>query len=202
MERLRRTLGAEQKTFAGILPGLFHKHGIINHPPEADTTADIVAASIERLVEENAGHPFDDVVLLGGAGFIGTRLAERLHDRFKVHIADTAVPDSIAEAEPVFRAGCVVVNLASARALDGISDWLGSGSIVLNEVYPEPDEAVIRQLSKRGVRCFHVAGVEAKAFPPFPRAYAGAIPCCAAWSSAEAVPKVRELGSASITAIK
>lgn len=53
------------------------------------------------------------------------------------------------------------------------------GAIVQNEVYPEPSAAEIAELEARGAHCYHIVGVEGRAWPPFPRAYRGGIPCCA-----------------------
>jgi len=37
----------------------------------------------------------------------------------------------------------------------------------------------VAELEARGARCYHIVGVEGEAWPPFPRAYRGGIPCCA-----------------------
>ena len=73
----------------------------------------------------------------------------------------------------------VVVNLTKSGALLEYARDLWPGVIVLNEVYPEPSSAEIAELEARGSSCYHIIGVEGKAWPPFPRAYRGGIPCCA-----------------------
>jgi hypothetical protein len=54
------------------------------------------------------------------------------------------------------------------------------GIVYLNEVYPEPSREEIEELRDIGVSTWHVVGVKASAYPPFPKAYRGGIPCCAA----------------------
>lgn len=46
MERLRQLFGATRKSFAGILPGVLSRKGIIAEAPEAELTASAVAQAI------------------------------------------------------------------------------------------------------------------------------------------------------------
>jgi hypothetical protein len=42
---------------------------------------------------------------------------------------------------------------------------------------------VERQLIKKaGASCYHIAGVQGRAWPSFPDSYRGAVPCCASTS--------------------
>ncbi len=52
---------------------------------------------------------------------------------------------------------------------------------MINEVYPEPSKAEVAAIQTHGARLYYLAGVKAKAWPPFPQAYAGGIPCCASF---------------------
>jgi hypothetical protein len=51
----------------------------------------------------------------------------------------------------------------------------------INEVCPEPIRAEVEVLRAKGVACYHIAGIKAKAWPSFPRGYQGGIPCCASF---------------------
>lgn len=64
---------------------------------------------------------------------------------------------------------------------------------VLNDVYPEPDRQTLATLTARGIPGHHVVGVRGSAYPPFPAAYAGGVPCCAAWPSPDAEVVIRHL---------
>jgi len=86
------------------------------------------------------------------------------------------------------------VNVAHRGERRSHLDQLGPGVVYVNEVYPEPGSVDLKALANMGVPAWHVAGVKAWALPPFPGAYGGGIPCCAASSDREAVPVMRKLG--------
>jgi hypothetical protein len=71
------------------------------------------------------------------------------------------------------------LNLTKSGALLEYARELWPGVIVLNEVCPEPSSTELAELEARGAVCYHIVGVEGRAWPPFPRAYRGGIPCCA-----------------------
>jgi hypothetical protein len=54
------------------------------------------------------------------------------------------------------------------------------GLVVLNEVYPPPSTRCCERIRAKQVKLYHITGVAGAAIPPFPGAYAGGIPCCAA----------------------
>jgi hypothetical protein len=53
------------------------------------------------------------------------------------------------------------------------------GVVFINEVYPEPEK--VEALRAKGVVCYHIAGIKARAWPAFPSGYQGGIPCCASF---------------------
>ena len=190
MEHLRVLVGARQKTFAGVLPGVLASHGILTDPPEGDITANVVAQAVRDLrTQELRGAP---VIVLGGRGFVGRRLVALLSPDMQVHSLDAtdgedSWPDHL-DGQPV-----LLVNVANRRALGQHLHRLWAGMAVLNEVYPEPDPDTLATLTLRGIPVHHVVGVAARAIPAFPAAYQGAIPCCAAWPSEDAQVVVRHL---------
>lgn len=199
VEELRVLIGARQKTFAGILPGVMARHGILGDAPEGDITASLVIQAIDTLAPESNDNP--PIIVLGGQGFVGKRLVTQLRARgSSVYGLDPLGGDSWPthlEGEPA-----ILVNVASREALHNYLDRLWPEVIVLNEVYPEPHPNVIDHLTDRGIALHHVVGVRARAFPPLPAAYAGAIPCCAAWPNDQAVVVTRHLNQDARTRLR
>lgn len=193
MELLREMVGARQKTFAGVLPGVLATRGIVMDPPEGDITAAVVAQAVRELAatQDDRSVP---VIVLGGAGYVGRRLVRQLQSNMDVHPVDIIDPD---DAWPVHLYGqpAVLVNVADRHALPQHLDRLWPGVTILNEVYPEPDKKALATLTERGIEVHHVVGVEARAYPPFPAAYRGAIPCCAAWPSDDAKVVTRHINA-------
>lgn len=190
VEKLRVLIGARQKTFAGVLPGILARHGILGDAPEGDITAALVIQAIDNLTPDS--HETPPVIVLGGDGFVGRRLVSQLRARgSSVYSVDPVSGGSW----PAHLEGhsAIIVNVANRDALKGYLDRLWPEALVLNEVYPEPHPDVIDHLTQQGIALHHVVGVKARAFPPLPAAYAGAIPCCAAWPNDEAAVVTRHL---------
>ncbi|QDV04859.1 hypothetical protein Poly30_03530 [Planctomycetes bacterium Poly30] len=190
-QAIQRELQAEHLTFSGILPGVMEKNDVPHDGQEAQTTVLVVADAIAK-VSAQVGHDEDTpVILLGASGYIGTRLKVQLQGR-EVHAVDpksnqSTLPESL-------RGQCaLLVNVASRRALAGHLSALWEGLVLLNEVYPEPSRKERLELRRMGIPAFHVVGVEATAFPPFPGAYRGGAPCCAAIPSPGLRAVIQEL---------
>lgn len=192
MERLRKLLRAKRKTFAGILPGILFLRRIIREAPEADLTATAVVKAIENVkIQELLGSD-TPVIVLGGKGFIGRRVIKSLNgNTYSIDIVDCQDSDTW----PAHLSGkpAIVVNITLNNAIRGYIEDLWPGVVVINEVYPEPSQDILKRLREKGCNCYHIVGIEASAFPPFPAAYKGAIPCCAAWPSPEMKVVVRKI---------
>jgi len=193
MEELRQLLGAKRKTFAGILPGVLFYKRVIREASEADLTAEAVSQAIGLVkVKESlgAGTP---IIVLGGKGFIGRRVVKLLDRQFVYSIDSSDGQNS--EDWPSYLRGqrVIVVNITLNNALEDYLNVIWPGTVVINEVYPEPTPEILEQLRSKNRDCYHVVGLEARAFPSFPAAYKGAIPCCAAWPSPKMKVVVRKL---------
>lgn len=176
-ERMRQLLGASQKSFAGILPGVLFARRILRDTVEADVTVKAVAQA-ERQVREKMGYEADvPVLILGALGFIGRRLAAYMSDR-DVVLIDIHGGDPW--PEHLRGQNAIAINATRRGALDSYTGLWWPELVLLNEIYPEPRREVVAQIGYMGAVAFHVVGVEARSFPPFPGAYAGGIPCCAA----------------------
>lgn len=88
-ERIRETVGADYKTFAGILPGILNRRKITEKNTEAEVTVHAVLKAKE-IVEEKEDLPSDaPIIVLGGNGYIGSRLMDALPEE-KVYSVEKA----------------------------------------------------------------------------------------------------------------
>lgn len=184
VDRIRRLVAAEQKSFAGVLPGVMARHGVLTDPPERELTAGLVLQAVRELHPPERG----PVIVVGGRGFIGRRLVELLERDYATYVVDLGDvwPEQAGER-------ALVVNVANRSAIRDHENHLSKGMTLLNEVYPEPRGALLERLTARSIAVHHVVGVRAGAFPSFPSGYRGAVPCCAAWPSPRAQVVVRQL---------
>ncbi|MBP1468958.1 hypothetical protein EYB53_024835 [Candidatus Chloroploca sp. M-50] len=195
VERLRRLVGAPQKTFAGILPGVLARTGILTDSPEAEVTL-VAIVQAEQQVREATGYAADvPVIILGGRGFIGKRLVERFtsygRNTYSVDVIDVA-----SNPWPAHLTGqpAILINVTRKTALRAYIPHCWPALIILNEVYPEPEPEELAALTRIGAPVYHLVGVAGTAFPRFPKAYAGAIPCCAAQHHPKLRAVIRRLG--------
>ncbi len=183
MEKLRLLLGARRKTFAGTLPGILYYRRIIREAPEADLTAQVVSMAINLVKFRESLGAETPVIILGGKGFIGRRVVKLL-GKDRVYSLD--VQDGQNQADwPDNLTGkrVIVVNITLNSALRDYIDLIWPGTVVINEVYPEPEADILERLDGKDCNCYHIVGVQGSSLPSFPAAYEGAIPCCAAWPS-------------------
>jgi len=183
MEKLRKLFCAKHKTFAGILPGVLFMKRLVRETPEADVTAEAVKQVIGKVKLLEGLSEDTPVIVLGGKGFIGRRVVASLPEGtvYSVDIAGNngqSVWPSQLQGKPV-----LLVNISLNSALGQYIHLLWPEVVIVNEVYPEPNEELAQQLKTVGCHCYHVVGVKARALPSFPGGYQGGIPCCAAWQS-------------------
>ncbi len=179
IRRIARWLGVSQIHLAGILPSVLHRGGA--EFPVHDTregVAQCVEAAVAWLVETRFGGAWPPVILLGGAGYVGSRVTALLRagDR-EVFVVDPA--DGFLELPDLGGAPALMLDISRARVLERYVDQLWPGMVVLNETFPEPPRRVQRAVAERGVDLYHLSGVAGRITPPLPFGYAGAVPCCA-----------------------
>lgn len=193
MEALRQMFGAKRKTFAGVLLGVLYFKRVIREAPEADLTATAVVQAIDLVKKQESLSASTPIVVLGGKGFIGRRVVKLL-DISTTYTIDSA--DGQGQNDwPNHLGGqrIIVVNITLNDAIRNYLDVIWPGTIVINEVYPEPALDILEQLTNKNCSCYHIVGVKALSLPSFPAAYEGAIPCCAAWPSPRMEVVIRKL---------
>lgn len=193
-EKLRQLFSANRKTFAGILPGILYRKGLVNDTSEADLTAIAVSQALNTVWEKESLEANTPIVVLGGNGFIGKRVVNLL-DKNNVVSIDSSDCRSSSKEWPDYlkKQKAVVINITLKDSLREYVDVISPESVVINEVYPEPDSETLGRLRNKSINCYHVVGIDALAIPPFPAAYKGAVPCCAAWPSENLKVVVRKI---------
>lgn len=179
---IRRIVGAKQTTFSGILPGVFVALGIVEEGKSLENanTVKVVLKAVDEVVKLEEMPADCPVVVLGGRGFIGRRIAELLESKgrkvYPVDIKDgTVIPSHLRGT------AAIILNITKTGALSQYIPCLWREAVVVNEVYPEPPALEQELMRARGLRCYHITGVKASALPRFMKAYKGGIPCCAAY---------------------
>ncbi len=193
MEKLRLLLGVNSKTFAGTLPGVLYCKRIIREAPEAELTAKAVCQAIDLVKTKESLSYNTPLIVLGGRGFIGRRVVKLLEGSpiYCIDVVDG--PNQEDWLHQLVGKRVIVVNITLNNALADYVGRLWPGTVVVNEVYPEPAPEILEALKRKDCACYHVVGVKAFALPSFPAAYRGAIPCCAAWSSPDMKVVVRKI---------
>ncbi|MGB3796469.1 MAG: hypothetical protein WA957_09225 [Alteraurantiacibacter sp.] len=191
-EKIRLLLGAQQKTFAGILPGILFRKRLVRDVVEANVTVMAVIKAEEAVRNIETFSSRVPIIILGSRGFIGRRLISHLSDRevYGIDIEDNALcswPDHL------YGRDAVIINLTRKAALNDYISKFWSSLILINEVYPEPLPSELTELADQGCRGYHIVGVNARAYPPFPKAYRGGIPCCAARTTEGMAVMVRRI---------
>lgn len=180
MGRIKMLLGVDQLSFAGILPNVLRDR----YPKrvgdyDGDRTSEVVCRAVLELRRQHFIDRDHSVVLLGGAGRIG----QAVHKRLKADGIDSVVIDSAVPSAPALKdlgpVSLILVDVSRHGVIQRYIPDLPVGTVVLNEVFPEPSRDVVAQLKSRKIVAYHIAGVKAKVYPPLPHGYRNAVPCCA-----------------------
>jgi len=157
---------------------------------EADVTVRVVVEAEKQVCNLELMQENPPLIILGGKGFIGRRLLSALHGR-ELYSIDLVDKTEGLENWPEHLRGqrVILLNVSRRAVLLNYLPRLWPEIVLLNEVYPEPDDGCLQKLLQLGVSAYHVVGVAGEAYPPFPRAYQGGIPAC----SARLTPEMRVL---------
>lgn len=194
LERIKSLLGAEQLSFAGILPSVIQRKW-----PESitgdlcDRTSEVVRKAVLEVRQQHFDRQHHNVVLLGGAGRIG----RAVHEALKADGVDAIVIDSAVANGATFKdlgtASMLLVDVSRHGAIQRHIHELPEGTVVLNEVFPEPSRDVVREFKNKNISVYHIAGVKAEVYPSLPLGYKNAVPCCAIHSGELGEPVLTRL---------
>lgn len=192
IDHIAHLVGAAEVNRAGILPSVMYRRfgNISNRLPRL---VDVVCDAITRTRALAFGGAEVPIILLGGSGFLGKALHERLSKNdCDVRIVDTAEGISSLPGDLRGR-NCLMVDVARRGALAQYVDQLWSGLVILNETFPEPSKGMLRLLAQRGIPVYHLAGTPALILPALPHGYRSCVPCCALHETEFATAVVRKL---------
>lgn len=190
LSRIARLMRVEMVNAAGILPGVLAARGGLVVNDSRPAVVDVVTVAVDQVMARELPPDCRDVIVVGGAGYLGAQVAETLRGRgYACHIVD---PRGGASALPQSLAGrpCLLLDIARRGAIDGYVNHMWPGLVVLNETFPTPSRRVVARMVARGVRVFHLSGVAGSITPPLQHGYENAVPCCAI-QIPDAAPEVR-----------
>lgn len=194
IKKVARAVGATSLHFAGTLPGRMAMNRINrggNQNNEQIATVENVLKAALHMRRE-LGSPEMPVFILGVNGYIGRELFSQLQ---KQGVSVSGVDKdggSLRGEKP--KTEHLLVNVAKPEALgEYVRAFPYERFHVLNEVYPGPEPEELAYVQRFGHRVFHLAGVVAECWPPFPGEYQGCVPCCAALPGIDYEVVVREL---------
>ena len=181
LDSIRIAVGAAHKTFAGILPSILTGLGVEDRDiaVQRNLTARTVLAAIDWVISKQRLAATTPVLVLGARGYVATEFLRLAGERplLAIDVGEMATFRDFARRRRGYP--LLVVNLTKKGALSEYLCYFWPGVTVLNEVYPEPSLHELRALESLGANCYHIAGIRAVVWPPFPSAYRGGIPCCA-----------------------
>lgn len=204
VEKIAKQLGASTIHFAGTLPGrltAFRVRRGDNQRNERQATEENVIKAVTMLRATLSHGNENFVVVLGSKGYVGKGVVSGLEqlgirvlsvDKDGVFASGRYLGDRYIQP----RLPHIMLNITRPEAINAYIDpaTMSNCTTVLNEVYPAPHPDVVSQMKDLGARVFHIGGVVASVAPlPFPSAYCGAVPCCAALPGTDYQVKVIEM---------
>ena len=147
---------------------------------ERDVTVKAVFQALDKIKSAEKLPAHVPVIVLGGDGFIGSELVKAGGEKF--HSYDVGLEESFfVFFEKLRDKPVILLNVTKKEALSSYIPHLWPEAVLVNEVYPEPTEKEVASIKAIGACCYHIVGVKGRAWPGFPRGYAGGIPCCASF---------------------
>lgn len=180
MLRIKMLLGVDQLSLAGILPNVLRgRYPQTKDDVDFDRTPEVVRRAVHEVRKKHFTNRNHNVVLLGGAGRIG----RAVHESLKGDGINLVVIDSAVATSPAFKdlgaVSMILVDVSRHGVIQRYIHELPKGTVILNEVFPEPSRDVLKQLKSRNIVAYHIAGVKAEVYPSLPHGYRNAVPCCA-----------------------
>lgn len=185
LEGIKNRVEAKSVLLSGILPSYLRQQNLRRTDHEREQTAAIVERAIYATLNRAGLQVEHPVIVLGSAGYIGSRVYARLQQSCQNPLVEIDTRNNRDHAqlvrmlEPYRGQPALLVNITRQHALEMFIPALWPQVVILNEVFPEADKTTQGRLQDLGIDYFHLAGVRGFALPKFAGPYAGAIPCCA-----------------------
>jgi hypothetical protein len=196
VREIKHFLNAKEQSFAGIVSGLLYRNGHITESSERDKVVRCVVKGIEKVRELEGYDKNVPIIILGAKGYIGSEVAKGLQNR-KLYLLDINKDEKVSSDWPAELAGtkAIMVNISRKHQLKHYAPLVWKELVLLNEVYPEPNQEELALYEKKGGHVYHLSGVKGWSAPSFPGGYENAIPCSASWSSIDIDIVVKKLSS-------
>jgi hypothetical protein len=179
LQRIKAILGAYKLSNAGILPTVINRKGPDFSDLQPDHTPEVVRKAVLQLRDNLFHGQPHKVVLLGGAGRIGRGVQDSLRTcGIDSHVIDPTFPATI-NLRTLTSQNVLLVDVSRYGVIQRYLEEIPEGTVVLNEVFPEPNNKVLAELRRKNITAYHIAGVPAEVYPSLPLGYAQALPCCA-----------------------
>src|SRR5271163_675201 len=155
---VKMLLGVNQMSFAGILPNVLRaKYPQEMVDDDRDLTSEVVRRAVHGLRRKHFGNRNHNVVLLGGAGRIGRAVHARLKaDGIEPIVIDSAITTGAA-LKDVGSLSMILVDVSRHGVIQRYIHELPEGTVVLNEVFPEPSREAVTHLKTRNIMTYHIA---------------------------------------------
>jgi len=198
MDHIRSILHASDVTYSGTLPGILFRNGLHLNGKERQKVVKAVVKAIDKVRFREGFSEDCPIIILGHKGFVGSEVRKKLgEDRcYGVDLdPKTKLPDYKSWPDHLQGQNAILVNISRAHQLEKYSNYIWKNLVLLNEVYPEPNEDSVHLYCAKGGNMYHLVGNVGWSLPSFPRAYAGGIPCCASWDYAGADTVIKRLSN-------
>jgi len=193
LQRIKGILGVDKLSFAGILPTILNRRWPETIARGEDHTPEVVRRAVHEVRRKHFNSSPHDVVLMGGAGRIGRAVQNCLKvDGINSIVIDPAAP-ATASIKRLSSTNILLVDVSRYGAIQRYLDEMPPGTVVLNEVFPEPSSDVLSEFKNKNIMAYHIAGVTADVYPSLPLGYGNALPCCAIHSSNMGEPILKRI---------
>ena len=186
-------VGAQEITYGGILPTELHKRNLVDSNylhNRCNIVAQVIFKAEQKIRNQLDYKETVPVILIGGKGSIGSSIGHLLRQaNRKIYIVDQndEFPHNLKNQVTI------VIDVARKGILERYLEFFWPEMVILNETYPYPNLRTQAKLRKKGIKLFHLVGVEGQMIPSLPGNYKAGIPCCAMFENQNFDPIFKRL---------
>lgn len=179
LEKISAWVGAEKISLAGVLPSYLQKQGKEIQGCDNTMPAMAVVESYLALSDKDFNGAPPPVILLGGNGDLGQEIQKILEVKGVAYWVVDPNGGSTKLPEMLRSKAVILIDVSRRNVLQTYVDDMWSDITILNETFPEPSKKLVSNLKSKGIRMYHLSGVEGNIFPSLPYGYENSVPCCA-----------------------